>query len=200
LRKNQELAQNHRKITVSLSDSVYLKRLNFAVMIFTIIIVLAVGSIIYVNTTSRAPESFSIDGRSEELVAETRGLASVGESVYNNSTISALKLAKSEILETIDLSCLKSATVYNLKTIAKQVRLRARNCSGHSLLLDETSMVNRASGVSATIFALGKNRFTSDYLSLSEGENEIWVQAKLINGESTNMKVIISKQVSNQTP
>ncbi len=169
-------------------------------MTFTAFIVLVVGCTIYFNITTKAPQSFRIDGQSEVFADQGRTIASESKSLYKNLNPSILKVAKSESLETIDLSCLKSTSQYNLTTSAQQVRLRARNCSGQSLVLKDTSMVHRESGIAATIFSLGQNRFTSDYISLADGENEIGVHAQLANGNSTIVKVIISKKIQIQDP
>jgi len=95
-------------------------------------------------------------------------------------------------VETFALNCLYDGAKINLTSAARQVRLKTDLC-GHRLDLDKSNMVNRTNGFEATLFQLEKGGFSSDYIDLVEGQNQIVVQLADAKGRTISAQVAISR-------
>jgi hypothetical protein len=97
-------------------------------------------------------------------------------------------------VETFLLDCFHDGARVELKSVARQVRLKTGTCPGHKVNLDESNIVNHANGFEATLFQLEQGGFSSDYINLVDGQNQIVVQLTDSRGQRISANVIISRQ------
>lgn len=95
--------------------------------------------------------------------------------------------------ETLALGCLRDGVKIEMKSGAKRVRLKASFCDGLAMSLNESSVVNRANGFEATLFNLESGGFTSDYISLAEGRNQLLFQLKNSKGDQAAGEITVSR-------
>jgi hypothetical protein len=86
-------------------------------------------------------------------------------------------------LETVSLGCIEDGMKIQIQSETRRVRLKARLCADRDLSVDGSSLVNRANGFEATLFKTDKNGFSSDYIALSEGANQLLYQLQNESGQ-----------------
>lgn len=122
---------------------------------------------------------------SQEEAESERQPASVP--VIDASSISK-KDIKNQVV-TIDLDCLKRGSLPSIDSSARQVRVRGRLCDqGLGSKLVSSTIMNRSNGYTASSFHLKGRRFTSDYISLAPGTNQI-----LLSFEGENQKSFLAE-------
>lgn len=82
-----------------------------------------------------------------------------------------LESPKENVVSTIDLKCLEPRHLDTVTTANRHVRLTGKFCNG--LSEGDIEITNRTTGFVATVFPVGPSGFTSDYLRLEPGVNEI---------------------------
>jgi len=96
-------------------------------------------------------------------------------------------------VETLKLDCIRNGAHLELKSLAHQVRLLTDLCPGHRVDLEKSNIVNKANGFEATLFQLEKGGFSSDYINLVDGANEIVMQLTDSRGQKISAQVAISR-------
>lgn len=78
-----------------------------------------------------------------------------------------------------------------LKVNSQHVRLRGKSCqtSTHSI-----SVKNSTNGYSATVFSQEGSGFTTDYLAMAPGENQIVIEEVATTGEKKSHTVVIQRE------
>jgi hypothetical protein len=99
-------------------------------------------------------------------------------------------------VETFALDCIHDGAHLEFKSSARQVRLKTSMCRGYQFDLDKSNIVNRANGFEATLFQLEKGGFSSDYINLVDGQNQIAVQLKDSKGRTISAQITISRQTT----
>lgn len=103
-------------------------------------------------------------------------------------------LASNSKIETMALGCLKDGDHISKSSRARQVRLKTGLCFGQKPVLEKSNIVNRANGFEATLFQLEQGGFSSDYINLVDGENQIVMQLKDAKGRTVSTELTISRQ------
>jgi hypothetical protein len=84
----------------------------------------------------------------------------------------------------------------NLTTKAKRLRIVGQLCLKTKKQTRSSSAIhNKTNGYRATVFSLDKKRFTTDYITLEEGQNEIDIKHLLSNGKYDSLKVSVVRKL-----
>jgi hypothetical protein len=145
---------------------------------FTLVVTIAFGLI--TTLTLIEEPSRTLQPMTSSLTGG-RSLASL------TSTISPA-LANKPFMSTFEADCADSSV---FKTPSQHVRIKGTDCGVESVL---TSVKNTSNGYAATVFHQGGKVFTTDYMSLAEGENTITIEQKLANGEMKTREVKIIRE------
>ena len=70
-----------------------------------------------------------------------------------------------------DINCAESAQKF--ETAKSRFRLRGENCADIKTEITSTQIRNKSNGYVATVFHKAPNAFTTDFINLSAGENQI---------------------------
>jgi len=97
-----------------------------------------------------------------------------------------------ERMATLQLDCKNTDTSNPWQVKASLVRLSGYGCVKKGANMD---VVNHTNGRVAIVFPLEEDGFTTDYMDLSEGENDVSITTQDENGPSkiTRVKIIRSK-------
>lgn len=97
-----------------------------------------------------------------------------------------------ERMATLQLNCKNAASSNPWQVKASLVRLSGYGCVKKGANMD---IVNHTNGRIATVFPLEEDGFTTDYMDLSEGENEVSITTQEVDGppKVTQVKIIRSK-------
>jgi hypothetical protein len=175
---------------VVVKDILFIQRLGFGILSFTGALVVLLGGWILVSAMTDTPDEMmemaSVVAPDSEA---DRSPNSVGMEPISLTGPSAAEIK----VQTFSLGCLKDGRRAELVSTANQVRLKAKLCGLSQADLSKSSLVNRATGFEATLFNLRNGVFTSDYLALAEGANQIMMQISDISGERTVAEVTISR-------
>ncbi len=101
-------------------------------------------------------------------------------------------LNQEDMTQVLDISCLNhEATIF--KTQAKQIRLMGHLCdlqrsTPHSRL-EEPQIINQTNGFLATVFLPQNTLFTSDFIDLTYGKNQILISWKTPSGKQIHKEV-----------
>lgn len=95
---------------------------------------------------------------------------------------------------TLDLECVKDGKLKAISSRARQVRVVGKWCHSYIDKLEGSSIINRANGVNATMFHLKKGQFTSDYISLVPGENNIMVQLQASEDSKSLTELVVVRE------
>ena len=98
-------------------------------------------------------------------------------------------------VETVSLGCLRHNSHIEMKSTAKQIRLKSELCGGKAAALDSSSIVNRANGFEATLYNLENGGFTSDYISLENGLNQLMFEINDNAGARAVAEISISRDL-----
>lgn len=158
---------------MGLKDLELVKKIDFGVMTIVGCLVLILGFFLFNSVTSQ-PQA------SELVRSPERRPASLPSHEYQIET-SALTHSKSDLsggLQTLTLECQSRRKLEKIPTKAQHLRLRMLSCGsgGQEFDIKRAKVVNQTNGYQATLFAINNDGFTSDYISLSEGENKILVE------------------------
>jgi len=93
----------------------------------------------------------------------------------------------------LDVGCLdKEPQEIELPQKVQHLRGRGEWCGLGQLR--SSKILNHSNGFSGTVFSLPEKRFTSDYLQLKKGENQIVVRVSGGQGESRLQQVFVKRQ------
>ncbi len=120
---------------------------------------------------------------SESAPPAKRQVASVVESKENQKLIKS----KSVIL---DYNCQSSGSVFEVD--GTLLRLRGSSCQFEHL--KEASVVNESNGFTGTVIFLKKDTFTTDFIDLQEGENQLVLQAVNEKGQPVVRKFTVQRR------
>ncbi len=171
-----------------------IRQLGTGIVYFTSFLVLLMGLWLWGSVTT-VPESASLASEGRQLrrpnsVSDVERLSKT--EVAGPS--SAVDNVRADIkVETLALECLHEGAHIKLQSVARQVRLKAGLCHGHHAELSKSNVVNRANGFEATLFNLESGGFSSDYIHLVDGDNQIVMQVQDDNGKTVSTDVTISR-------
>lgn len=137
---------------------------------------LAVIFLLSLGTTKPQPTSSSVQRQPASRIA----YSTVGENPW------------SERMNTIEVNCPNSQKSEPQKhqMSARWLRVKIGPCSDVAL---ETTIVNRTSGITASIFQYADKKISSDFFPLLSGDNRIWVHQKLPSGEVRVAELMVQR-------
>lgn len=114
-------------------------------------------------------------------IAVQRNVASIVPSKIADSSLAGIA---PKVME-IDCSDIAERPPVTLKT--NHIRLKTKGCK-------PLSIFNQDNGFEATLFELGENKYSTDYISLAEGENQLVI----LRDEGDDYPIAISLSVLSQ--
>lgn len=87
----------------------------------------------------------------------------------------------------LDIKCLKSNPPEPITSLARQMRIKGLACQPGMGPLTLSEVQNHANGYVATTFHLGPSQFTTDYIDLVKGSNQITID--LADGQGHHQQV-----------
>jgi hypothetical protein len=108
--------------------------------------------------------TMSLDEKTERLPASVVTVSPIDR-------ITAQPLRSDRHMAVLDINCADHGERPQLQTKSAHVRILTRGC-------EVVSVSNQTNGFEATVFPLGKNRVTTDHVSLAPGLNQIVIQSK----------------------
>jgi len=105
--------------------------------------------------------------------------------------------APNPISEVFEVDC--SGSIQNFETTSSRIRLKGANCqTGPGI--NTAQIKNSSNGFVATVFHQTPSSFTTDYINLSEGTNEIQLNFQNEKGNSERKISVVRKPASNAQP
>lgn len=148
-------------------------------------------------TTLHPPLPLSIKNR--DIREEDRHPASL-IAIGNNSHPSLSHKAA----DTIDLRCLTNGLLPEIETQARQVRLVGQLCPTTELSgsdLGTPEIVNQTNGFLATVFTPQEYHFTSDYIYLAAGKNQVLITWEPPGGTKIHSQLaLVRRSLNNSKP
>ncbi len=157
-------------------EIVFLKRFKLGMISFTALLVLICG-LVLANTMEL--QTLTDNPRGPDRLFRPKGgfverqVASVLPSVLFDDEQEGAQASM-----TLDLDCSDNSVRPPIAVQTRQLRLRTENC-------EVDGIRNEKNGFAATVFELGDKRYTSDYISLADGENEIKIHKISPDGTKT---------------
>jgi hypothetical protein len=139
---------------------------------FTKFLVLSVGALALISATlllSDPPSPSELDPSLFNLNYQKHAAGRTIASAYSVASPDAM----------FEINC--SDTDQKLETTSMRFRLRGQACTNESAALS-TQIQNKSNGYIATVFHRDPQSFTTDYINLNEGSNEIAVKFATQNG------------------
>ena len=174
---------------MSFSEILLLKRLSVGVLSITGALVVLVGGGVVLAALSSPPD-FDLNLRASADTSRSPSSIPGVTPKFVGGTGAALAKLKPTV-ETLALGCLRNGFQLEHRSSAKQIRLKGSLCGGASAALNTSSIVNRANGFQATLFALDAGTFSSDYISLSAGPNKLLMEIENAQGQRAVAEVTI---------
>jgi hypothetical protein len=138
----------------------------------TLALVVLMGFPVVMSISAARPENLA---PAEALPrSESRQPSSLGPSIADEAPAIEGKGLR------VALPCTKDAEPAPLTTALKAVRLDGHTCQTARAVA--TSILNKTNGFAATIFPGKSDRFTTDYIELEPGENQIVIQVADADG------------------
>jgi hypothetical protein len=101
-------------------------------------------------------------------------------------------------VETLDLKCITHGQILEHQTQARHLRLVGRLCPTEPLKTNKypsPDIVNETNGFLATVFVPESNLFTSDYIYLAQGKNQVRLTWTSEKGEKIQSEFVINREV-----
>jgi hypothetical protein len=183
---------------MSVKEFLVLEKLGAGIVSVTVSLILFLGMFIYASVMNSNPYQAQADALTPSGV-ESRSPASivslsaeVERVVLGSSpeTAAAQAPAQKEA-EVISLVCINGNTASTITSQAKQIRLRGPVCGGKEV--SDIEVINRTNGFRATIFQTDKVRYSSDYIHLAQGDNQIHLSYMDAEGEARSAELTISR-------
>ena len=116
-----------------------------------------------------------------------------------SGALTATDRGRLKSMETLSFDCLdvleknqKTQNNKNRKSESKQVRLTGRLCHLPDLNILKSSIVNRTNGTEATLFQLSSGLVSTDFVTLTKGENQFVFELSSASGERYVSDLVIS--------
>jgi hypothetical protein len=169
---------------MGLKDLLLIEKLGSGIVFVTVALVLFLGVFIYGSVMSSNPYA---------IVREPANGNRAPASVINLAPAveSAVKAATQKEAEVISLDCFNGSTPVALASKAKQIRLRGPVCGNRELT--NVEVINRTNGYVGTIFRTEKLKYSSDYIHLAAGANQILLSFTDSSGEQHVSELTISR-------
>lgn len=164
-----------------------MEKLGSGIVSVTAALVAALGLIIYTSMMSGNPYAEAVPSTAERVPAS---LASVIRLAPQAETV-AQKALHPET-EVVTLNCFNGSTPLELKSHAKQIRLRGPVCGGY--VFNQPEVINRTNGFVATLFETGRNNYSSDYIHLAVGTNQILISYTDASGDRRLAELTVLRQ------
>lgn len=100
-------------------------------------------------------------------------------------------------VETLDLKCITNGQVMEHQTQARHLRIVGRICPTEPIKAAKypsPDIVNETNGFLATVFVPESNLFTSDYIYLAQGKNQVRLTWESEKGEKIQSEFVIKRQ------
>lgn len=91
----------------------------------------------------------------------------------------------------LDYEC--SSENKTVEVEASLLRLRGTDCLDEKW--EDVSVVNHSNGFTGSIIFLNDKKFTTDFIDLNEGENQLSIQAKNEKGQVISQKLTIQRRI-----
>lgn len=141
-----------------------MKRIRFGVFSFTLLLVFIMGLALMASMDIGSPVTvLASTGRQPASISnETVGLKE-GSPIADGSPM------------TLEIDCSDLSVRPPVTVKSAHLRLKTKGCAAKAL-------VNTTNGFEATLFEVGNKKFSSDYVSLSAGENQLSLVQDKENG------------------
>jgi len=160
---------------------------------FSIVTVLGAVSMHFLLEPPQSGRTSTSNEISSSLPFSIRALASIpqddtSESVDLNSSANII-----ENDEILDLSCEPAKEPIQVAQRIRQIRLRGEDCQVASSSGEEskTKIDNLTNGFNASVFSTQPGLFTTDYISLDEGKNQIKISQTKKSGEVHTRDLVV---------
>jgi hypothetical protein len=160
---------------VDFKELIEFKWLKFGLTSFTVFLALILGVVTWSSLFPDKPRSERGVAERKSLIQVERGLASI-----QNSQDSEFVGEASE--QTIEVSCIKDEVLPPIGTLAKNLRIKITGCTPELVF-------NERNGFEATLFTMPDGTFSTDYISLAEGENLIRLEGVGPKGEAITVEL-----------
>lgn len=182
---------------MSFTDILLLKKVTHSVISITAALVALLGGWIVISAVTSEPETRYVlpPQAGGSITNASRAPQSIGVGAMLGLRQSNIETSQELKVETFNLGCINRQNAgVTLNSVAKQVRIKAKFCDGKTSASNESSIVNRTNGYVATLFNLERGEFTSDYISLAEGQNQIIFQISDEQGSRSTADVTIFRR------
>ncbi len=139
-----------------------------------------------VYSVVKEPQSLESLAKKQTSTSQDRSPASVKPIVSESSQKNAIK-SRSVVL---DYSCAHEKS--SKEVDGTLLRLRGKGCKNSQW--KNVSVVNQTNGFTATVVVLKDNQFTTDYIDLQEGDNQIAIKGTDENGKSVNRTFVVKRR------
>lgn len=181
---------------MSIKEFLFLEKLSVGIISVTAGLILFLGAIIYGSMISSNPyrhlQAKKVPTHEGRTPASVENLSQEIQRVVLGSSdrdqAQATFIIQSEV---VSLDCFNSSSPVKVLSQAKQVRLRGPICGKGAI--SNLEVVNRTNGFVATIFEIEKFRYSSDYIQLSQGENQILLSYRDMEGTQHASEIVISR-------
>lgn len=173
---------------VSFSEIILIDKITRGMLGVTLFLVVILGVWIWAAATQPDPTILRV-----RTTINPKGEVQAGKSRVVQTREPASKSPMN--VETYDLGCLKkSPHKLAVESFANQVRIKARFCDGQNANLEASSVINKTNGYDGSLFRLEGSGVTTDYLTLTEGVNQIFLDLAADAGGSAFTEITISRK------
>lgn len=148
---------------------------------FTLVLTLAFGAVTTLTLLEEPSRTFQ-----PVVVASSssRLPASLGTPAFEKATAQPF-------MGTLSMNCSENSEV---KASYEHVRIKGDTCLRAGEQLVSTKVRNLSNGMTATVFHQGDRNFTTDYIALSSGENQLVVETTSQSGETRARHLLVQRQ------
>jgi hypothetical protein len=180
---------------MGLREILLIKKLGSGIVSVTVGLVLFLGLFLYGSIMSSNPYA-SMTLVKEETPNAVPAASTSDErapaSVVNLAPAIEKVVVATNEAEVVNLNCFNGTTPVTIKSQAKQLRLRGPVC-GNRNTIDHVEVVNRTNGFVGTIFQTDQTKYSSDYIHLASGDNQIFLSFTDASGEQHVAELNVSR-------
>ena len=89
-----------------------------------------------------------------------------------------------------DFSCIENSQ--KLEVDGGRVRIRSNSCE--SFKISDFAITNVSNGYTASVFPIKNNEFTTDFIDLKYGENQVEIKMRTIDGNDTTQSLVVHRR------
>ncbi|MCB0340622.1 MAG: hypothetical protein H6626_13565 [Pseudobdellovibrionaceae bacterium] len=143
-----------------------LSKIRVSIFSITTFLVVIMGALVYFSLVSPPPIVIGT------ALDSTRSPASI----VSPSAGPISEAVSDEVMPTINLGCLDRGHIKPIDSKASYVRVTGKFCNSRKSPTDTLVVKNSKSKFVASVFLVDGREFTTDYINLLPGQNEIFVQ------------------------